>query len=130
VDRVHGCGPRKGGRSTGPPWTSQGPATGAHLADTLEHDDFLRRHWRQAGDAGTLAVGSPWAERRRGGLAAVESRARWRCSVCEVVKERRVGATWCGEVEAGAALYMLGWVGETAGEAGNGRWRCGLKVVS
>jgi hypothetical protein len=55
------------------------------------HDGLPRRHQRQEGSAGTLAVGSPLAERRRGGLAAVESRAWWRRSVCEVLEERRVG---------------------------------------
>jgi hypothetical protein len=76
------------------------------LAGAPGHGGLPRRHRRQEGGAGTLAVGSPWAKRRQGGLAAVESRTRrWR-SVCVVLGERRVGV-WCGEVEAGAALYRL-----------------------
>jgi hypothetical protein len=69
------------------------------------HGDLPRRHERQKGGAGTLAVGSPWAERRRGGLGAVESRAwRWR-SVCEVLGERRVGGgvVWRG----GGGGYLI-----------------------
>jgi hypothetical protein len=61
------------------------------LVAALRHDDLPRRHERQKGSAGSLAVGSPWAERQRGELAAVESRARWWRSVCKVLRERRVG---------------------------------------
>jgi hypothetical protein len=67
------------------------------LVAALRHDDLPRRHERQKGSAGSLAVGSPWAERQRGGLAAVESRARWWRSVCKVLRERRVGGmVWRG----------------------------------
>jgi hypothetical protein len=94
------------------------------------HDSFSWRHRRQEGGTGTLAVGSPWAERRRGGLAAVESEARRRRSVCEMLGERRVGGVvWrCGG--RGAALYRLGGGGETTDEVRNSRWRCGLTAVS
>jgi hypothetical protein len=88
------------------------------LAAALGHGDLPRRHERQKGGAGTLAVGSPWAERRRGGLGAVESRAwRWR-SVCEVLGERRVGGAWFGGVVAGAALYRLGEEGRRPARQG------------
>jgi hypothetical protein len=80
VDRVHGL------------WTAQGwlvhgstvdltvaggrssPELG--LAAVSEHDGLPWRQRRQEGGTGTLAVGSPWAERQRGGLAAVESGVR------------------------------------------------------
>jgi hypothetical protein len=78
------------------------------LAAAPRHGDLPRRHRRQKGDAGTLAVGSPWVERRRGGLAAVESTAWRRRSVCEVLVERIVWGVWCGGVVVGATLYSLG----------------------
>jgi hypothetical protein len=68
VDRVHGL------------WTAQEwPVHGSTvdlkvaggrslsklgLAAALGHGDLPRRHGRQKGGAGTLAVSSPWAERR------------------------------------------------------------------
>jgi hypothetical protein len=44
------------------------------------HGGLPRRHGRQEGSTGTLVVGSPRAEGRRGGLAAMGSEARWRRS--------------------------------------------------
>jgi hypothetical protein len=117
-----GCGLHKGGQSTGPPWTSQWPAAGARPSGRLGHDGLLRRHRRQEGGAGTLAVGSSLAERQRGGLAAVESRARWRCSVCEVLRGEESWGVWYGEVEVGAALYRI--VG-----GGEGRWPVRQRTV-
>jgi hypothetical protein len=61
-------------------------------------------------------VGSSLAERQRGGLAAVESRARWRCSVCEVLRGEESWGVWYGEVEVGAALYRI-----VGGGRGDGR---------
>ena len=86
-------GPRGGGRSMGPPWTSQRPAagelTGARARGRSGHGGLPRRHGRQEGGAGTLVAGSPWAEGRRGGLATVGSEARRRRSVCEELGEWR-----------------------------------------
>jgi hypothetical protein len=59
------------------------------LAAAPGHGDSPQRHRRQEGGAGTLVVGSPRAEGRRGGLEAVGSEARWWCSVCEALGERR-----------------------------------------
>jgi hypothetical protein len=91
------------------PRVHRGPHSGRRpelsLAAALGHDGLPRRHRRQEGGAGTLAVGSPWAERRRGGLAAVESRARRRCLVCEVLRERRVGGG--GGVERWRQGYLI-----------------------
>jgi hypothetical protein len=84
------------------------------LAAAPGHGDLLRRHGRQKGGAGTLAVGSPWAERRRGGVAAVEGRAQRRRSVCKVLGERRVG--WHG-VEG----WWLGLPYVGSGRRGEGR---------
>jgi hypothetical protein len=127
MDRAGVAGPR----------VQRGPHSGRRLelslVAALGHGGLPRRHQRQEGGVGTLAVGSPWAERRRGGLATVESRARWRHSMCEVLGERRVGGGVVWRGGGGAALYILGGGGEggeTAGEVGNGRRRCGLEVVS
>jgi hypothetical protein len=48
---------------------------------------------------------------------AVESRARRRRSMCEVLGERRVGA-WCAGVVMGAALYRLGLEGRQPARRG------------
>jgi hypothetical protein len=45
------------------------------LAAAPGHDDLPWRHRRQEGSTGTIVVGSPRAEGRRGGLAAVGSEA-------------------------------------------------------
>jgi hypothetical protein len=58
------------------------------LAAALGHDDLPRRHEKQEGGVGTLVVGSPRAEGRRGGPAMVGSEARRRSSVCEALSER------------------------------------------
>jgi hypothetical protein len=63
--------------------------TGARPSSHSGHDDLPRKHGRQKGGAGTLVPGSPWAKGRRGGLAAVGSKARRRRSVCEALRERR-----------------------------------------
>jgi hypothetical protein len=74
-------------------------------------------------------VGSPWAERWRGGLAVVESEARRLRSVCEMLGERRVrGVVWRGG--GGLAYIGSGGGGETAGKARDGWWRCGLTAVT
>jgi hypothetical protein len=59
------------------------------LATALGHGDLLRRHGRQEGGAGILVAGLPWAEGRRGGLAAAGREARRRRSVCKALRERR-----------------------------------------
>jgi hypothetical protein len=46
------------------------------LAAAPRHSGLSRRHGRQEGGVGTLVVGSPWAEGRRGELAVVGSEAR------------------------------------------------------
>jgi hypothetical protein len=62
-----GCGLRKSGWSTGPTvdltvaHAQSSPELG--LAAALGHGDLPRRRQRQKGGAGTLVVGSPWAER-------------------------------------------------------------------
>jgi hypothetical protein len=70
VDRARVAGPRVHRR----PHSGRRPEL--DLAAALGHGDLARRNGRQKGGAGTLVVGSPWAERRRGELAAVESRVR------------------------------------------------------
>jgi hypothetical protein len=117
-----GCGPRR----VAGPRVHRGPHSGRRreldLAAVPGHGGLPWRHRRQEGGTGPLAEGSPWAERRRGGLAAVESGARWRRSVCEMLRERRVG---------GHGMERWRWGGgETAGEVMNGWWRCGLTAVS
>jgi hypothetical protein len=93
VDRVHGLWTARG-------WPVHGSTVDLTVAggrSSLElglaaapgHGGLPRRHGRQEGGTGTLVVGSPWAEGRRGGLATVGSEARRRRSVCEELGERR-----------------------------------------
>jgi hypothetical protein len=70
------------------------------LVAALRHDDLPRRHERQKGSAGSLAVASPWAS--GGG----EQSSVVALGVQGAQGEESWGA-WCGGVVAGAALYRL-----------------------
>jgi hypothetical protein len=76
------------------PWVHRGPHSGRSspelgLAAAPGHGDLPWRHGRQESGMGILMAGSPRVEGRRGGPAVVGSEARWRCSVCEALEERR-----------------------------------------
>jgi hypothetical protein len=87
--RVHGLWTAEGclvhGSTVGLTGASGRSAPELGIAATPGHGGLPRRHRRQEGGVGSLAVGSPWAEKRRGGLVAVESRALRRHLVCEVL---------------------------------------------
>jgi hypothetical protein len=81
------------------------------LAAARGHGGLPQRHGRQEGGTGTLVVGSPWADRRRGGLAAVGSEARSRRSVCEALGrggEERGARMSTVELAGGVAPLLWG----------------------
>jgi hypothetical protein len=93
-----GCGPCKSGPSTGPPWTSQWPAAGAH------HAVEAREAKQWCGDpGGGLTLGEEAVWWASGGGAQSSAAA---LGVRGAQGEESWGA-WCGGVMAGAALYML-----------------------
>jgi hypothetical protein len=55
---------------------------------------------------GTLAMGSPWVERRQGGLAVVESRVGGHG--VRGAQGEESGRAWCGGVVVRASLYRFG----------------------
>jgi hypothetical protein len=118
--KCHGLGPwlvdqRRGGRSTGPPWTHGGAdrghggvLTGACPPASAEHGSSPAGVQLREGNAGNLVGGSPRRGQRCGGRATVRKQPRGgRSAIGEHGLQERGSVSWGGAVKSGGGARLL-----------------------